>query len=98
MTVRRKWGDLTDASIDISDLVMRRQDRLLARRYDRIEYLGWILLTTGTFAVSSVNGAVLIPIHIHCRIHGRYRMVNVCDSVPLSNFRDIHIIRPWQGC
>ncbi len=44
--------------IRIDDLVMERQDLLLQRRLDRIELICWTLLTTGTFAVSAVQGGV----------------------------------------
>lgn len=98
MTVRRKWGDLTDASIDISDLVMKRQDRLLARRYDRIEYLGWILLTTGTFAVSSVNGAVLHTDTYSLQTYtAAIAWSTFATAVPLSNFRDIQLLGRGKG-
>mgnify|MGYP003408513582 FL=1 len=47
---RRPWGAYS-GNIDISDLVMEIQDQLLGRRLDRIEYIIWTLLSTGTFSV-----------------------------------------------
>jgi len=57
LTVRRQIGTF-GTPIDISDLVMPIQDKLLGRRLDRIEYIIWTLLTTGTFAVSDGTGVV----------------------------------------
>lgn len=48
-----------DQPIDIRDLVMDAQDRLLQRRLDRIEQIIWSLLVTGTFSVAGPNGAVM---------------------------------------
>src|SRR5262245_52350418 len=48
LTERRQWGTFGQP-ITVDDLVMREQDRLLGRRLDRIEVIGWTLLVTGTF-------------------------------------------------
>jgi hypothetical protein len=48
---------MTDAPIDVSDLVLRAQDQLMGRELDRIEQIIWALLTTGTFSVLLPSGA-----------------------------------------
>lgn len=58
LTTRRVAGTF-GSPIDITDLVLEKQDQLLNRRLDRIEYIGWTLLATGTFSVSAPNGGVL---------------------------------------
>ena len=59
LTRRRKWGQF-NTPINISDLVLQRQDFLLNRRIDRIRYIGWTLLTTGTFStVHPITGVTL---------------------------------------
>lgn len=58
ITLRRPLGTYNGA-IPIDDLVLEAQDQLLSRRIDRIEYIGWKLLTTGTFSVAAPNGAVI---------------------------------------
>jgi hypothetical protein len=58
LTTRRPWGTFT-GTIDVSDLVLEKQNQLLQRRYDRIELTGWTLLATGTFSVS--DGASVPP-------------------------------------
>lgn len=56
ITARRQMGTF-GTPINISDLVMQRQDQLLGRRLDRIEYIGWKLLTAGTFSIAMPYGA-----------------------------------------
>src|SRR5688572_8477721 len=55
LTERRQWGTF-DAPVSIDDLVMKEQDRLLGRRLDRVEKIGWDLLTAGTFSVAGPDG------------------------------------------
>ena len=57
MLERRQYGTFA-TPINLTDLVMERQDQLLQRRLDRIEYIGWTLLTTGTFSVALPSGGV----------------------------------------
>lgn len=57
LTERRRLGTFNEP-VSLDDLVMEKQDKLLNRRLDRIEWIGWTLLTTGTFSVSTPNGAV----------------------------------------
>ncbi len=55
ITRRRPYGAWS-GSVPIDDLVMKAQDQLLGRRLDRIEKIGWDLLTTGTFSVAGPDG------------------------------------------
>ena len=54
--VRRAAIAKFEGVIDIQDLVMQAQRQLLQRRFDRIRYIGWTLLTTGKFMVAAPNG------------------------------------------
>lgn len=58
ITQRRRFGTF-GSTVDISDLVLIEQQKLLQRRLDRIEYIGWTLLTTGTFSVANATGGVV---------------------------------------
>jgi len=58
LTIRRGYGTFA-STINVSDLVLREQRRLLGRRLDRIESIVWTLLTTGTFAVAGPTGSIL---------------------------------------
>jgi hypothetical protein len=55
-TLRRAYGTFNQP-IDLSDLVMERQDQLLVRRLNRIEWLCWELVIKGYFQVADAKGA-----------------------------------------
>lgn len=55
---RRQYGTF-GTGIDLTDLVMVKQDQLLDRRLSRIEYIGWTLLCTGTFSIPGPQGTVI---------------------------------------
>jgi hypothetical protein len=57
LTRRRQIGTW-NAPVDITDLVRRAQDHLLAREVVRIKVIGWNLLANATFSVSTASGAV----------------------------------------
>jgi hypothetical protein len=57
LTERRQWGTY-GTPINITDLVREKQDQLLQRRLDRIEYIVWALLANGTFSVSAPGGVL----------------------------------------
>ena len=47
-----------EATVSVEDLVATRFRQLIGREYNRIRQIGWTLLTTGTFSVSSKGGTV----------------------------------------
>jgi hypothetical protein len=51
LTTRRQFGTY-NVPINIDDLIMEKQDRLLDRRINRIRQILWTLATTGTFTVA----------------------------------------------
>ncbi len=92
LTRRRKFGTFGQP-INIDDLVVSAQDRLLLRRYDRIESIGWTLLAAGTFSVPSVSGAIAHT--------GSYNMQTYAPTVPwataataapLMDFRNVKLL------
>jgi hypothetical protein len=58
LTQRRKFATFGDP-INIDDLVGKSQMFLLSRRYDRIRYIIWTLLTSGVFSVPRADGTIL---------------------------------------
>ena len=54
LTERRSMGTF-NTPIDLSELVMMAQDKLLSRRLDRIRHILWTLLATGTFSVATTE-------------------------------------------
>jgi hypothetical protein len=91
LTRRRQFGTF-GTPIDLSDLVRQAQDQLLVRRLDRIELIGWTLLTTGTFSVSGPAGIIhydTFPIQTATRA---VDWDTVATATPLADFRAIQLL------
>jgi hypothetical protein len=58
VTERRMLGTW-DSPATLDDMVARAQALLLQRRLDRIRYIIWTLITSGTFSVPNAEGSVL---------------------------------------
>lgn len=97
LTNRRAYGTFGQP-IDLADLVMERQDLLLNRRYDRIEYIGWTLLTTGTFSVAAANGATVhtdtFPLQTYS---ASVAWATVATATPLADFRAVQLLGRGKG-
>lgn len=98
ITTRRAYGT-AGTPINIADLVLEGQNQLLQRRLDRIELIGWTLLTTGTFAVSStVNSSLLhtdtFPIQTFT---ASVTWATSATATPLQNFRGIELLSRGQS-
>lgn len=85
---RRTLGTL-DSRVDLTDLVMRAQDRLLDRRLTRIKWLLWTLLATGIFNVLSPNGSTLHK--------DQYRTQTAAASVAWATFATATPLRDFRG-
>lgn len=57
--IQRRTPGTFNVPIPIDDLVVEKQDYLLSRRIDRLRWIIWTLLITGTFNVPGPNGNVL---------------------------------------
>lgn len=91
LTRRRQIGNLS-APVDISDLVMQAQDKLLQRRLDRIEYIYWTLLTTGTFSVTGPNGSVLhTDAYTTQSFTASVSWATAATATPLNDFRQVKL-------
>ena len=91
LTKRRRYGTF-GTPIDISDLVMSIQDKLLQRRLDRMEMIGWTLLQSGTFSVSNGQGTVLqtdsYPVQ---SFTASYSWSNAANATPLADLRQVQL-------
>lgn len=92
LTTRRQWGSYgTPVSID--DLVMEIQDQLLGRMLDRLELIGWTLLTTGTFAVAGPTGQT---IHTDSYTTQTYTAgvpwATIATAAPIADFRATQLL------
>lgn len=89
LTERRKPGEF-GTPIDLTELVLEKQDHLLQRRLDRIELIIWTLLTTNTFSVSNRQGAILHTDTFNFRTFtAAVSWLNQSQSTPLNDFRAI---------
>lgn len=92
ITRRRGFGQFNGA-IPIDDLVMGCQDQLLGRRLDRIEKIGWDLLTTGTFSVAGEGGIVYQTDTFALQTFSAgTAWSNAGSSTPFADFRAVQLL------
>lgn len=93
LTRRRQYGTF-GTPIRIDDLVMQAQDQLLGRRIDRLRYIGWTLVTTGTFSIANPNGG--IPIHTDAfslqSFDTTTSWATVATATPLADMRALQLL------
>ena len=105
ITQRRQYGTFGQP-INISDLVTMAQDQLLGRELDRIEYIGWTLLVTGTFSVAlpygsqnaatdtytvGSSGASTVGIYEFQSLTASVGWTTPATSHPLADFRSVQL-------
>ena len=92
LTTRRAWGSF-DQAINIDDLVMEKQDYLLARRIDLVKSILWTLATTGTFTIADEQGqtkyAGTFPIQTFT---AAVAWGTSATATPLANFRAVQLM------
>lgn len=91
LTTRRPFGQWTGA-IDISDLVLEKQNQLLVRRLDRIEQICWTLLTTGTFAVADGSAVLHTDSYTTQAFAAGVAWGTAATSTPLADFRAMQLL------
>lgn len=97
LTRRRTLGTW-NGPVDISDLVMAAQEQLLTRRLDRIESIGWTLLTSGTFSVTGPAGTVLhSDSYTFQTSTPGTTWATVATAAPLANLRTVRLLGPARG-
>lgn len=95
LTTRRQYGTFA-TPVNITDLVMQRQDQLLNRRIDRIRYIGWLLLTTGTFSISNNNGVVHTDSYT-LQTYNATTWATVNTATPLADLRAVQLLSRGKG-
>lgn len=95
LTLRRSMGTFASA-IDISELVMEKQDQLLSRRIDRIRQIGWQVLQ-GRFSVSGQSGLVHADAFPVARYAASVPWATRATATPLQNFRDIQLFEEGRS-
>lgn len=98
LTRRRQLGTF-GTPINIDDLVMRAQDQLLNRRIDAIRYIGWTLLTTGTFSIANPNGG--LPMHTDTfplqTFDAATSWATTATATPLADLRAMQLLSRGRG-
>jgi len=93
ITERRKIGTF-DQPIDISDLTAIETNKLTQRALDRMEWIGWTLLTGGSFSVLDTTGAVAhtdsYPIRQYTAAVG---WGTPATATPLADLRAVKLLR-----
>ena len=91
LTRRRQDGSF-NIPIDISELIREEQDRLLHRRINRLRYILWTLVTSGTFSIAGPHGAVF---HTDTYATQSYSASvpwsTAATATPLADFRAIQL-------
>lgn len=90
LTTRRGWGSFT-TSIDVTDLVREKQDQLLQRRYDRLEWQGWALVTAGTFTVSDGSSVLHTDSYTTQTYSAGVPWATIATATPLADLRAIQL-------
>lgn len=90
LTTRRGWGNLMGA-IDVTDLVLEKQNRLLGRRLDRIEQICWTLLSTGTFSVADGNAVLQTDSYTMQTFTASPAWGTVATATPLADLRAVQL-------
>jgi hypothetical protein len=90
LTVRRGWGSFA-GPINVTDLILEKQNQLLQRRYDRIELIGWTLLATGTFSVSDGASVLHTDSYTTQTFAAGVAWATVATATPLADFRAVQL-------
>lgn len=90
LTLRRQIGTFA-TPINVADLVSEAQEHLLQRRLDRIEWIIWTLLTTGTFSVTGPNGITHSDTYTQ-QTYNATTWGTAATATPLADFRAVQLL------
>jgi hypothetical protein len=97
LTRRRRLGTF-GTPIDVSDLVLAEQERLMGRRLDRQEQVIWALLASGTFSVVGEDGVVRVADSYTTQTFtAGVTWATAATAVPLGNFRSVQLLSRGKG-
>ncbi len=91
ITRRRQLGSFS-GSVNVNDLVMECQDQLLSRRIERLRFIGWTLVVTGTFSVAGPNGSVLHSGTFTLQTSSGSDWSTAATATPLADFRAVQLL------
>jgi hypothetical protein len=92
LTRRRRLGSF-GTPVDVSDLVLAEQERLMGRRLDRQEQVIWALLASGIFTVVGEDGVVrATDAYTMQTFSAGVTWATSATAVPLANFRSVQLL------
>lgn len=92
---RRSAGSLNRVTID--DLVMDKQEQLMSRRLDRLEYIGWQLLIYSTFAIARNSIIMHTDKYIGQTYTAGIGWATHGTAEPLQDFRNAQLLSRGKG-
>jgi hypothetical protein len=78
-----------ETTMDVTDMVMERQKRLVRREVTVIRYIGWTLLTTGTFTITGPGGTLTYTDTFALQTYNATTWATVNTATPLADFRAV---------
>lgn len=97
LTTRRELGSW-ETPVSLDDIVGSYQTKLLGRRIDRIRYIIWTLLTTGTFAIAKDDGTIehtdTFPLKTYT---GAFTWSNTSQATPFADLRGAVLLQRGQS-
>lgn len=79
--------------IDIQNLIVRRQDQLLNRAIDRLRYIGWTLVSQGTFSVPTPDGQIVHSDSFNLQSYtAGVSWSTSATATPLKDFRNVKLL------
>lgn len=96
LTTRRQLGTF-ERPVDVTDLVARRQEQLLVRRLDRIEFIIWTLLATGTYSISGDAGVLHTDTYSLQTYAAGVAWGTVATATPIADFRAVQLLSRGKG-
>lgn len=92
LTRRRPIGQFS-GTVNITDLVRKRQDKLLSREITRIRKIIWDLVTAGKFQVLDGEGQIIHTDSFNVQTYAAaVAWSDAANAVPLANFRGVQLL------
>jgi hypothetical protein len=97
LTIRAQPGT-HDQVVDVSDLVINRDEQLLVRQVTRIRWILWNLLSRGLYTVTGPDGTIMDQDAYTPQLFtAGVTWATVATATPLANFRAIKLLARGQG-
>lgn len=90
LVTRRPFGTFSGA-VNVADLVLEAENKLLGRRLDRIESVIWTLLATGTFSVSDGTSVLHTDSYTTQTFSAGVTWATFGTATPLADLRTVQL-------